>query len=347
MAIVKPKIALTVVIVLVLAIVTSAVHHYKTKSGGDVIRVSDNTTTPSGWDLVQRLTGRDLLKEKGVKLEKVPGVATGSPPFQAVLTGQLDVAGGDWLGWINVIARGGKVKALYATSALTKSSIGHTGLLVLNESPIHSVKDLKGKAIGVNTLGLGAELVIKILLKKHGLSATDAQLLIVPDINEEQVLRSHQVDAAGGTTAGGPWFELAKARGGVRIVDGTDRFAVYGSQDTTMVGGGFREDFIRAHPDAVRRYVEAVKESQQIIWNAFQSDPEKVRKAYSDISSEKGGNPLLGQYFIPPSPEGLRVHERDIQFCIDFLIDEGKLKPGQVKPSDIYTGDFESSVLSR
>ena len=86
---------------------------------------------------------------------------------------------------------------------------------------------------------------------------------------------------------------------------------------------------------------------QKIIWDAFQADPAKVRKAYSDISEEKGGNPLLGQYYIPNPPEALKIHERDIQFCIDFLIDEGKLKPGQVKPSDIYKGDFEPPVLSR
>ena len=226
----------------------------KPKPGEVVIKEVDTPTTPNNWELVEKLTGRDVLKEENVKVQDVPVIS--GPLFQALLADQLDVAGFDWTGWINVVARGGKIKAVYGGAAVTKEI--KTGILVLETSGIRAVKDLRGKSIAVNTLGLGAEYDIKIYLEKNGLKLDQVQLLQVPVENEEEALRTSQVNAAAGTTGGGTWFDRALDKGGVRIVPGTDRYDIYG-HDATIYALGFKDDFIQAHPDAVRRYVTAAR----------------------------------------------------------------------------------------
>jgi ABC-type nitrate/sulfonate/bicarbonate transport system substrate-binding protein len=134
---------------------------------------------------------------------------------------------------------------------------------------------------------------------------------------------------------------LALQRGGVRVIPGTSPYELFG-HDETIGGTGFREEFIKAHPDVVRRYVTAVEKAKRIVWEAFKKDPEHVRQVYADIASEKGGNPELGKFYLPVSPDATIIKDRDIQFWIDALVEDGKLKPGQIKPSDIYTNEFNS-----
>jgi ABC-type nitrate/sulfonate/bicarbonate transport system substrate-binding protein len=304
-----------------------------------VIKTVDTATTQNNWDLVAKLTGRDVLKEERVKLELVPGISDVGPRFQALLAGQYDVEGAAWVGWINVIAKGVKIKAVSSSFAITKEMNGRSGILVLENSGIRTIKDLKGKTIAINILGMDADYSVKLMLQKNGLTPNDVQILAVPDANEEQVLRTKQVDAAAGTTRGGPWFDLALERGGVRIIPGTGNYEVNG-QIATLSGTGFREDFIQAHPDIVRRYVTAVEKAKRIIWDAFQKNPARVREVYAEIAQEKGGNPKLAKYYTPVSPDATIIKDSDIQYWIDALVSMGKLKQDQIKPSDIYTNEF-------
>jgi ABC-type nitrate/sulfonate/bicarbonate transport system substrate-binding protein len=343
-----PENIIIIVAVIAFAAITVTVlsHVRKEKQGSRdvVIKVADASTTPNSWDLVTKLTGRDILKEEGVNLKKIPGTST-APSFQALLSGQYDVAGWAWMGWVNVIAKGGKIKAVDATGAITKEQNERSGILVLEKSGIRTIQDLRGKTIAVNTLGLNAEYVIKLILRKNGIPLDQVQLLQMPTENMEQALRAKQVNAAI-APSGGIWLDLALDRGGVLVIPGTRSHEVF-RQDATSGGTGFRVDFIQAHPDAVRRYVTAVEKAKRIIWDAFQKNPEIVRKAYAEIAKEKGGNPQFGKYYLPVSPDLTAIKDKDIQYWIDVLVSEGKLKPGQIKPSDVYTNEFNTFLKDK
>lgn len=328
------------IIVIITAVFLFLTGREKTVSKDIVIKVSETSTSPNDWDMVKKLTGRDILKEEGVRLEQIPGNSGKVPPFQALLTGQFDVESRAWAGWPNAVSRGMKIKAVYASNSITRALTGRSGMLVLESSGIHTIEDLKGKTIAVNVLGLAGEYVIKMLLKKHGISPDQVQFLLVPVENQEQVLRTKQVDAAVGTMNGGTWFDLALERGGVRIIPGTGSLEINNGKEASSMGAGFREDFIRSHPDAVRRYVTAVVKAKQIIWDAFKKDPGYVRKIHAGIAAEKGGNPVLAKYYLPLRPETTFIKDEDVQFWIDILVTVGQLKPGQIKPADIYTNEF-------
>ena len=196
-----------------------------------------------------------------------------------------------------------------------------------------SIKDIAGKSIAVNTLGAHLDYTIREALHSVGLPSDSANQVVVPGPQLEQVLRSKQVDIA----AFGYWqttFEGAALKnGGLRAVfDDTD---VLGD-----IAGGFvvlRRDFIQQHPEAAKIFVE---QSARALDYA-REHPEETKKILAKALTERGENPDIAQYFrgYGVRAGGLPV-ERDIQFWIDVLVREGKLKQGQLAAKDIiYTAD--------
>ena len=310
----------------------------------DVVAVREvQTTAPTNWELVKKLTGRDILAEEGVKVEPVFSLPTnlGTTSVQALLGNNIDIGGAAWPSFINAVARGGKVKAVINMNVTTRDNeSGTSGLLVLEDGNIRTIKDLAGKRIGVNGLGAEADYVIRQFLKKNGLSISQVELVTLQDDKQEQMLRNRQIDAAGFSGSGGLYFEKAVENGGVRQIPGTTNYDTKG--ESVLSGMGFRRDFIEKHPDVVRRYIHALDAARRIVYQEFHKDPERVRKAYAEISTQKGGNPKLAKYFRATrwSPDFPVIVDKDIQWWIDRFVEDGTLKPGQIKPSDIYTNDF-------
>ena len=313
-----------------------------TKADTVAIRVLESTA-PSQWELVKKLTGRDILVEQGVILEPIQSVQSGggTVSLQALLANNVDTAGSAWPAWVNIIARGGKIKALLGTIVSTKDNkSGNSGLLVLEGSKIRTINDLIGKRIAVNVLGAEADYVIRQYLKKNNLSISQVELVVVPSENQEQMLRSKQVDAVAWTTNGGLFFDITVENGGVREIPGTRNYDTKG--ETVLYGIGFRNYFIEKHPDVVRKYIRAYDTSRRILYDEFHKDPARVRKAYEEIAREKGSNPRMSRYYEASnwSPKFPFIADKDLQWWIDRFCEDGLLKPGQIKPSDIYTNEF-------
>jgi ABC-type nitrate/sulfonate/bicarbonate transport system substrate-binding protein len=124
-------------------------------------------------------------------------------------------------------------------------------------------------------------------------------------------------------------FEGAASKtGGLRaIFDDTD---VLGE-----IAGGFvvlRRDFVKAHPDAAKTFVE---QSARALDYA-REHPEETRRILAKALTERGENPDIAQYFrgYGVRAGGLPV-ERDVQFWINVLVREGKLKEGQLAAKDV------------
>jgi len=96
------------------------------------------------------------------------------------------------------------------------SSKGYQGpeYLVLDDSPIKSITDLKGKVLATSAKGSGFHYAMLANLKKAGLSdKTDFTVVEVRLPAMEAALREKKVDLI---TATAPFLQIAKAKGGVR-----------------------------------------------------------------------------------------------------------------------------------
>ncbi len=310
----------------------------KPKDKTVTIRILDDPTRLNDWEIVKKMTGRDILEEEGVKLELITSVQStgGTQTIQALLANNIDFASSAWPAWINAIAKGGKIKAVISGSVTSRDDPG-VGLVVLENSSIKTVRDLIGKKISVNVLGAEADYKIRQYLSQNGFSIDQVQLVVVPWAQQEQVLRTGQVDAAGSFQY--DYYNMASERGGLREIPGSSSYDIKGNN--TALGYGFREDFIKENPETVKRFIIAYEKSRRLVWEEIKRDPERVKKAVAEVYTDKGGNPKRAKYYKQSwSLEYPFATDRDIQYWLDIFESEGKLKPGQIEPSDVYTHEF-------
>lgn len=271
----------------------------------------------------------------GITLENV-GYATGGPAsLIALASGDVEIGGAATSAVLNSIIGGNDFVAAYPSNGINDEV--QSIFYVLEGSPIRDIEDIAGKTIAVNTLGAHLDYTIREALHSVGLPSDAANQIVVPGPQLEQVLRSGQVDVS----AFGYWqttFEgAAKQKGGLRaIFDDTD---VLGE-----IAGGFvvlRRDFIAIHPEAAKVFVE---QSERALDYA-REHPEETKAILAKALAERGENPDIAQYFrgYGVRPGGKAV-ERDLQFWIDVLVREGKLKEGQLSAADLlYSSETASN----
>lgn len=271
----------------------------------------------------------------GIIIENV-GYATGGPAsLIALASGDVEIGSAATSAVLNSIIGGNDFVAAFPSNGINDEV--QSIFYVLEDSPIRDIKDIAGKSIAVNTLGAHLDYTIREALHSVGLPSDAANQIVVPGPQLEQVLRSGQVDVS----AFGYWqttFEgAARQKGGLRaIFDDTD---VLGE-----IAGGFivlRRDFIEKHPEAAKTFVE---QSERALDYA-REHPEETRAIFAEALAERGENADIARYFrgYGVRPGGKAV-EHDLQFWIDVLVREGKLKEGQLSASDIlYSSETASN----
>ena len=137
-------------------------------------------------------------QQEGLDVQVVPGQSSASVA-QLLLTGRADVglAQPDPI----VIQRVKLKIPLVSFYAVGRRA---TNRIVVNpDSPIQSVRDLRGKRVGVNDLGSGGVIYLRASLKEAGLSINDVQLLSVGyGTPSFEALKNKSVDAVVSFTGG-------------------------------------------------------------------------------------------------------------------------------------------------
>jgi ABC-type nitrate/sulfonate/bicarbonate transport system substrate-binding protein len=133
---------------------------------------------------------------------------------------------------------------------------------------------------------------------------------------------------------------MALDSGGLRRVPGTAHEE--SSVKLLATAYGFTQEFIEQHPDVVRGFVKANDAANRAVYAAYLKDPERVRRVYAEISTEKGSNPELAKYYRGSrwAPSNEKIRDYDMQFWIDNMEEGNSIERGKVKPSDVYTNEF-------
>ena len=201
---------------------------------------------------------------------------------------------------------------------------------MLENSSIKSAKDLIGKRIAVNTLGAASDYSTREYLARNGISKDQVQLVVIPTPQFEQVLRQRQVDvlATGGMTA-----DKIEEGGGVRVLARESDFL--GEQTTAVIFTS--EKFLKEKPETARQLVEAIAKAAD--W--AREHPREAKELATKILRDRGEKPENARYW---NGFGVREHallsDTDIEYWIDYLVKDGRIKDRQFKPSDIYTNEF-------
>jgi NitT/TauT family transport system substrate-binding protein len=230
-----------------------------------------------GWVAWQVAIEKDWFKEEGVdvKFEWFDYVAS----MDAYAAGQLDAVGmtnGDAL----VTGATGARSVMFLMNDYSNGND-----MVIGAPGIESVKDLKGKKVGVE-IGFVSHLLLLNALKDNGMSEGDVELVNVPTNETPQVLASGQVDAI---VAWQPSSGSA-----LNLVPGSK--AIYTSKDEP----GLIYDMLCVSPSSLSAnrddWVKVAKVWYRVV--DFIKDPKHYDEAIEIMSSRVGLSPDEYKTFV-------------------------------------------------
>jgi ABC-type nitrate/sulfonate/bicarbonate transport system substrate-binding protein len=134
--------------------------------------------------------------------------------FQAFEAGALDIALMNANGALFAAGEGLPFKMI-ASVARESPRGANVNFMVLDGSPIHSVKDAKGKTFGIVSLSSNTELQIRVMLEKNGMHEGDVKLVPIPFPAMYEALKSGLIDVGSFPQ---PFLAMAKRNGGVRAI---------------------------------------------------------------------------------------------------------------------------------
>nr|WP_315471683.1 ABC transporter substrate-binding protein [uncultured Rhodoferax sp.] len=270
-----------------------------------------------------------------LKAKWVGNTISGPQDVQAVVTNDIDIGGAFNGALVKLIVKKAPVKAVIGYYGVDDNT--WTGYYVKNDSPIKTARDLLGKKVAMNTLGAHHDFMVREYLERSKVTDEEAKqvtFVITPPVTGEQALRQGQVEVS---TLGGILRDKALERGGIRPLF-TDR-DLFGN----FTAGSYvlRTKFIEQNPKASKHLVGAI--AKAIEW-ARVTPPAQVRSTFEGIIKARGRAESADaiQFWKStgiPSVGGV-VLDKDLQVWIDWLVKEQIVKPGQVKPADLYTNAF-------
>jgi ABC-type nitrate/sulfonate/bicarbonate transport system substrate-binding protein len=191
----------------------------------------------------------DLGKTYKIEWTQFQGTA---PMTQALAAGALDCATQAPLSLANGVV-GGNLKAYIVAQHVYEKPGGFSVYwAVMDDSPIKTIADLKGKTVGISVIGGGTQGPLAMLLQKNGIDpAKDIKLVEVGFAISEDALRQGRVDAV---NMNQPFAARAEAKGGTRKL-----FSLSEAMPNIVhILEACRADFVDKNPDLVRAYVRDI-----------------------------------------------------------------------------------------
>jgi sulfonate transport system substrate-binding protein len=141
---------------------------------------------------------KDLMTHYGKTYTVTPTHFAGTPPMiTALAAGELDIADLAYSSFATAVENAGMKDLKFIADEAQDGAEGHDSgqYFVLKDGPIKKVEDLKGKVIADVGAGSAVDIVIKAMLKKHGLvSPRDFTVVEAGFPNMEALLSEKKAD---------------------------------------------------------------------------------------------------------------------------------------------------------
>jgi len=224
-------------------------------------------------------------------------------------SGSIDFASTAGLAAVLSRANGNPVKAVYVYSRPE-----WTALVTPKDSPIHTIKDLKGKKVAAAP-GTDPYLFLLRTLHTQGLRKADIQLVSLQHADGRAALEQHRVDAWAGLD---PLMASSQLEAGSKIIYRNVGFNTYGFLNTS-------EAFAREHPDEVKTVIGLYERARKwLLANPDQaaqilSEEAKVSLPVAKLQLQRNdfSHPQIG----PDQAKALKA-------AAPILIEENLVRPG-------------------
>jgi len=248
------------------------------------------------------------LKKDGIAVKWV--FSAGSNRALEYLNGNsLDIGSSAGLAALLAKANGNPITAPYIFSRPE-----WTALVVAKDSPIKSLKDLKGKKVAA-TKGTDPYLFLLRALKTVGLKRTDIEHVGLQHADGRAALEQGRVDAWAGLD---PLMAASELDAGSRLIYRNVAFNTYGFLNV-------REDFLANHPNEVKRVIQAYERARKWIL-ANTSEAAKIVSEEAKVSLQVALLQVkLRTDFSTPQPS--QEHIKALQAAAPILVEEALVKP--------------------
>jgi len=248
------------------------------------------------------------FKTQGTEVKWVLS-ASSARALEYLNSGSTDFASTAGLAAVLSRANGNPVKAVYVYSRPE-----WTALVTPKDSPIHAIKDLKGKKVAAAP-GTDAYLFLLRSLHTQGLRKADIQLVSLPHADGRAALEQHRVDAWAGLD---PLMASSELEAGSKIIFRNVAFNTYGFLNTS-------ERFAKAYPDDVRTVIGLYERARR--WVV--ANPDQAAQILSEdakISLPVARLQLTRNDFSRPriGPEQVKA----LKAAAPILTDENLVRPG-------------------
>lgn len=265
----------------------------------------------------------NVLKRHGKEYVVETTYTRGTPEAASLLAaGQVDVASMSLPAFGTMVAKGAVPNGVKIVADMfqdAREGYANQGFYALEDSPVRSVADLKGKTIAVNAFGSAVDLVLRVVLKKNGLDPRrDVKIVEISFPSIGPAIREKRVDCGSLPL---PFSATERAKGGIRAVFlGRDAFPPY-----SVIFQVATNDYLKANGPAMKAWLADYVEG--LTW---MYDPAN-RKRVIELTSELTKSPpeVIDAYFLTKGD-----YYRDPAACItpdllqaplDAMVREGLL----------------------
>lgn len=206
-------------------------------------------------------------------------------------------------------ANGNPIKGVYIYSRPE-----WTALVVGKDSPIKSIKELKGRKVAA-TKGTDPFLFLLRSLNDAGLSKSDIELVSLQHADGRTALEQGRVDAWAGLD---PLMAASELTAGSKLIYRNVAYNTYGFLNTT-------ESFAKEHPDYVKRVIAAYEKARKWII----ANPDETAKIISEAANlplDVAKLQLTRNDFSNPVPGA--EHAKAFKAAAPILVEEKLVKPG-------------------
>jgi NitT/TauT family transport system substrate-binding protein len=173
--------------------------------------------------------------------------------------------------------------------------------MVLKDSPIKSIADLKGKKVGINAYASAVDLALRVVLKKNGIDPRrDVEIVEIAFPNIASAIREKRIDCGVLVI---PFLAVESPKGDLRTVfTGGDAFG-----PSSVIFQVTTNAFLKNNPDAVRGFLADYVDG--LAWFYDPANRDKAIQLMSDFT--KSPKDVLNSYFATP-----RDYYRDPSACV-------------------------------
>jgi sulfonate transport system substrate-binding protein len=253
---------------------------------------------------------------KAYKIEWVQFQGT-APMTQALAAGALDCATQGVLSLAQGAVSGNLKAYIVAQHVFEKPGGFSVYWAVMDNSPIKTIADLKGKTVGISVIGGGTQGPFNLLLKQNGVDpAKDIKLVEVGFAVSEDALRQGRVDAV---NMNQPFAARAEAKGGIRKLFSLSQ----AMPNIVHILEACRADFVDKNPELVKAYVRDITLGMK----KALTNREETLKVVSEVL--KAPVPVLDTYLLKDNDfgrdPGAAPNFPAIQKMLDIYAETGML----------------------